>query len=115
MLRSDQNLRKLQNMDAETSDVTLDAEMSEEIAEAWANVLVDLHSDIDHESEEHHTPMEETEPCESNSNAHPCQGNRTLVPWKIAEKLRQQRVVIPAPNAFSTHVVFNCHVAAKNI
>lgn len=59
-------------MDAETSDVTQDAEMPEEIAEAWANVLVDLHADIDHKLEEHHAPMEETEPCESNSNAHPC-------------------------------------------
>lgn len=59
-------------MDAETSDVTQDAEILEEIAEAWANVLVDLHADIDHASEEHHSPMEETESCESKSDAHPC-------------------------------------------
>jgi hypothetical protein len=59
-------------MDAETSDVTQDAEMPEEIAEAWANVLVDLHSEIDKKSELHHTPMEDTEPCESKSDAHPC-------------------------------------------
>ena len=59
-------------MDAETEDVTNDADMPEEIAEAWANVLVDLHADIDHKSEEHHSSMKETESCESNSNAHPC-------------------------------------------
>lgn len=59
-------------MDAETEDVTNDADMPEEIAEAWANVLVDLHADIDHKLQEHHALMEETEPCESNSNAHPC-------------------------------------------
>ena len=59
-------------MDEETEDVTNDADMPEEIAEAWANVLVDLHADIDHKSEEHHSSMKETESCESNSNAHPC-------------------------------------------
>lgn len=58
-------------MDAETSDVTQDAEMPEEIAEAWANALVDLHAKVT-QAKEHHAPMEETEPCESNSNAHPC-------------------------------------------
>jgi hypothetical protein len=58
-------------MDAETSDVTQDAEMPEEIAEAWANALVDLHAKVT-QAEEHHTPMEETGSCESNSDAHPC-------------------------------------------
>jgi hypothetical protein len=58
-------------MDAETEEVTIDAEMSEEIAEAWANALVDLHAKVT-EPKEHHTPMEETEACESNSNAHLC-------------------------------------------
>jgi hypothetical protein len=59
-------------MDAETSDVTQDAEMPEEIAEAWANVLVDLHSEIDKKSGLNHIPMEETETCESKSDVHPC-------------------------------------------
>lgn len=59
-------------MDAETSDVGRDAELPEEIAEAWANVLVDLHADIDQKSEEHHSPMEEAGSCESKSDAHPC-------------------------------------------
>jgi len=58
-------------MDAETEDVTNDAEMPEEIAEAWANALVDLHAKVT-QAEEHHTPMEEMETCESNSDAHPC-------------------------------------------
>lgn len=58
-------------MDAETADVTNNSEMPDEIAEAWANALVDLHAKVT-QAEEHHTPMEETEPCESNSNAHPC-------------------------------------------
>ena len=58
-------------MDEETEDVTNDADMPEEIAEAWANALVDLHAKVT-EAEEHHTPMEETETCESKSDAHPC-------------------------------------------
>jgi len=65
-------------MDAETSDVTDDAEMQEEagrpeeLVEAWANVLVDVHANIAPKSVENHTPMEDKEPCESNSDAHPC-------------------------------------------
>jgi hypothetical protein len=58
-------------MDAETSDVTQDAEMPKEITVAWANVIVELHANVA-QTEEHHTPMEETGPCESNSNAQPC-------------------------------------------
>jgi hypothetical protein len=59
-------------MDAETSDVTQEAEMPEEIAEAWANVLVDLHSEIDKQADRHFNQLEDTETCESNSDAHPC-------------------------------------------
>lgn len=58
-------------MDGETEDVTDEPDMPEEIAEAWANALVDLHAKVTH-AEEHHTSMEETETCESNSDAHPC-------------------------------------------
>jgi hypothetical protein len=58
-------------MDAETEEVTNDAEMPDEIAEAWANALVDLHGKVTH-AEEHHTSMEETETCESKSDANPC-------------------------------------------
>ena len=64
-------------MDAETSDVTDDAEMPEEadiqeqLVEAWANVLVELHANVA-KTEEHRTSMEEMATCESNSHARPC-------------------------------------------
>ena len=58
-------------MGTETEDVSNDAEMPKGIAEAWANALVDLQAKVT-EAEEHHTPMEEKETCENNSNAHPC-------------------------------------------
>ena len=65
-------------MDAEISDVTDDAEMPEEavipdeLVEAWANMLVDVHANIDQKSAENHTPMEDKESCESNSDTNLC-------------------------------------------
>ena len=59
-------------MDEETENVTNDAEMPRELAEPWANAFVKLHAKIVKQAKEHYSIMEETETCESNSNAHPC-------------------------------------------
>ena len=59
-------------MDAETVEITNEAEMPKELAEAWAKALVKLHAKIVKQAEEHYSKMEEMETCESKSDAHPC-------------------------------------------
>jgi hypothetical protein len=59
-------------MEVETGEISHNADMPEEIAEAWANALIDLHSKVVKQADMHFNQMEETETCESNSDAHPC-------------------------------------------
>ena len=72
VVRLESTLRKLQNMDAGSEDVTNEADMPEEIAHAWAKALIDLHAKVVTQAEEHFKQQEEMETCESNSDAHPC-------------------------------------------
>jgi len=59
-------------MDAKTENVTNDAEKPKKLEETLAKALVRLHAKIVKQAEEHYSKMEETETCESNSDAHPC-------------------------------------------
>lgn len=59
-------------MDEETENVTKDAEIPREHAEAWANAFVKLHAKIVKQAKEHYSKMEETESCESNSDTNLC-------------------------------------------
>jgi len=59
-------------MEANAVDATNDAEMPDEVADAWANVLIAVHARFVDEADEFINSKGESEPCESNSNAHPC-------------------------------------------
>lgn len=67
----DQHFRKLWNVDTENEEVTKKTDMPEELSEAWTKALVRLHAKIVKQAEEHYAKVEETETCESNSDAHP--------------------------------------------
>jgi hypothetical protein len=58
-------------MDAKTVDITNEAEMPEELAEAWAKALAKLHAKFIKQAEKHYSKMEEMKTCESKSDAHP--------------------------------------------
>jgi len=58
-------------MDANTVDITNDAEMPQEPAAAWAKALAKLHAKFIKQAEEHYSKMEEVETCEIKSDAHP--------------------------------------------
>jgi hypothetical protein len=59
-------------MDAETENVTNDAEKPKKLEEALAKPLVRLHAKIVKQAELHFSKMEETATCESDSDAQPC-------------------------------------------
>ena len=59
-------------MDAETENVTNDAEKPKKLEESLAKPLVRLHAKIVKQAELHFSKMEETATCESDSDAQPC-------------------------------------------
>ena len=59
-------------MDTDNEEVTKKTDLPEELSEAWTEALVRLHAKIVKQAEEYYSKMEETETCESSSDAHPC-------------------------------------------